>query len=201
MKTVDMSSDDACKDKYHEIDGAEIFYAPSSKRKACRMKFKTDNYDQSFLVKFLNYDIQDCGTRLRIFNEDDPSKAIDLTCNSPIPQPTLFKPNKLVAELTGMASGPGKGFNAVLTSASKRAICTGFRCKSDQNCIDGDLRCDGVAHCVDASDERDCSAHSTKKALKIGAGIIAAIVIGILLCCALTIGGCIWFMRRRKQNI
>ncbi|XP_035891846.1 uncharacterized protein LOC118503076 [Anopheles stephensi] len=142
---------------YRKIDGATLL-SRNERNLNCVVTFQTHSILQRFMLRFDMLQL-DCNDHLYVY---DGAHAVgthkaDLTCKDTkqsvgaLFTKTNFLTFKYVTDNWGTETN---GFKMVITSVKDSKLnCADFRCALQDFCIHQDLRCDGVNHCPDGSDE------------------------------------------------
>ncbi|XP_058065396.1 uncharacterized protein LOC131215036 [Anopheles bellator] len=142
---------------YRKIDGATLV-SRNERNLNCGFTFQTHSILQRFMLRFDTLQL-DCNDHLYVY---DGAHAVgtykaDLTCKDTkqsvgvLLTKTNFLTFKYVTDNWGTETN---GFKMVITSFKDSKLnCADFRCTLQDYCIHLDLRCDGVNHCADGSDE------------------------------------------------
>ncbi|CAH1780013.1 unnamed protein product [Owenia fusiformis] len=126
-----------------------------------------------------------------------------LTCTDKKSNYTLESRNRYAAVVLESSKGlhlQGYKFKIIMTSFYNSRVCDEFKCRN-RKCIDDSLKCDGVDHCGDNSDES--TSYPTKckfsSGIKVGwsqflvGGIVVLVVIFIIF-------GVVMYRRRRQAG-
>ncbi|XP_015926834.1 uncharacterized protein [Parasteatoda tepidariorum] len=191
------------------INGGAVLTSKNELNMKCVVTFSTDTILQRFMLRFEHLAL-DCNDHLYIFDggHEYGNHEFDLSCRSTRTDVgTIFTSGSYVTlkYITDARSHAGNGFKLIMTAVKKpNAACQAFRCLNDL-CISQDLRCDGINHCGDNSDETSqalCGDETaTNQIMGLNFGTFVSLVLGtFLLCCVCIVGVIICVFRKEQQQ-
>lgn len=192
------------------IDGAVVI-SSNERDVDCVVTFQTESILERFMIRFDDLKI-DCNDKLVIY---DGAHAIgkfmeSISCdktgahvgqNGVIYSQTNYVTLKYVTDSWGTDEN---GFKMIITAFRDASYgChNGFQCSTD-TCIDNDLVCDNIHHCVDGADERHsefCASLGLPGWMGLDKSAAIAIVLGcILLTTALATAYKLYHCRRNRD--
>lgn len=193
------------------IDGA-VVVSQNERDVNCVVTFQTESILERFMIRFDDLKI-DCNDKLVIY---DGAHAIgkfmeSISCdktddsvgrNGVIFSQTNYVTLKYVTDSWGTEEN---GFKMIITAfrdATQYGCHNGFQC-SKNTCIDNDLVCDNIHHCVDGADERHsefCTSLGLPGWMGLDRSAAVAIVLAlILLTAALTTAYKLYHCRRNRE--
>ncbi|CAF1398725.1 unnamed protein product [Rotaria sp. Silwood1] len=166
--------DKMCRNDYFIFDGDKIpgislQLTSNSKYKPnfnCTVKFRTAQPSQRLIITIEIMDITDCpGDSLRIYdgttllNKDSKQQcgsATSFTFTSSTTKVSMIFISNSAVESSGFQAAIALHFPMIASCPRSLGL---FQCKN-RNCISKQLKCDGLDHCGDGTDERVCSIFS-----------------------------------------
>ncbi|XP_064462908.1 uncharacterized protein LOC135373750 [Ornithodoros turicata] len=156
-----------------KIDGAVLTSEEDFHADSCTTTFQTDSILQRLMLRFERLTLN-CDTHMDIFDAADAvgEPKITLSCGKNESQvgTIQMQSNFVTLKYRTKSTFRDSGFKLILTSYRPKLLpgvndkhhCGGFECRNTSFCISSDLKCDGINHCGDDSDEADSCANNEK---------------------------------------
>lgn len=191
------------------IDGA-VVSAEAGLIMNCTVTFKTKATHQHFVIRFEELRLG-CDDHLKLFDGDlDYGQASikDFSCRNSLASTPVIKTTGTYLTLHYTSSDSSKsrhadGFKIILTSVSEASR---WECPHDYGvcrnnlCISRSLYCDEINHCLDNSDEFNCSKTSSfADDLSLSSAVIIIMIIALIVFAIIVIVLIVLYCRRDKD--